>query len=156
DLMSFIRSNSGAGGYYPHAGGPPGDAAPTGHAGGGGTYQPAPHTGLDGATFAGSGGGTSVNQLGHGKVLAAGGIGMGRRPLTRDGSAAFGEAGRELYLPLDDPRALGILRGAVGDSGGIELHVHVGTVIGSDLDRAARELAGPIRRELLKTSHRNA
>jgi hypothetical protein len=44
-----------------------------------------------------------------------------------------------------------------GDGAGGDLHVHLhdALVVGSSLDRAARELSEPLRRELLRTQRRN-
>lgn len=73
------------------------------------------------------------------KAMAAGGI------VTRPTFALVGEKGPEAVIPLNRTAGLG------GN-----LHIHIdGTVIGSDLTKAGKELAEPIYRELLRKTKRN-
>jgi cell wall-associated NlpC family hydrolase len=58
-----------------------------------------------------------------------------------------GEAGYdEAIVPLNGPNARGM---------GTTINLNIGTVIGTGLDEAAKELADPIRREILRTQRRN-
>jgi hypothetical protein len=65
--------------------------------------------------------------------------------VTRPTFAMVGEAGPEAIVPLRR-----------GGFGGREIHVHVGTVIGTNLNQAARELTEPILRELYRHQSRNS
>jgi cell wall-associated NlpC family hydrolase len=84
--------------------------------------------------------GTSYLTMGRLTALAEGGV--VRRPTL----ALIGEAGPEAVVPLG--------RGGIGGSGSIELHLHIGSVIGNDLENAGKQLADPIRRELLRVARR--
>lgn len=92
----------------------------------------------------------AINFDWHPFHLAEGGIVM-----PRDGGtlAKIGEAGEpEAVVPLSKAHAMGF----GGGGGNIELHVHFdGPVIGTGLGQAAKELAEPLRRELLRIQNRN-
>lgn len=59
-----------------------------------------------------------------------------------------GEAGPEAVVPLS--------KGLGKPAGDLHVHVHAQTVIGGNLDQVAKDLAQPIRRELIRHSQRNA
>lgn len=72
-------------------------------------------------------------------TLGTGGI------VTSPTLAMIGERGPEAVVPLSRG-------GGIGD--GVHIHFHNGTFIGSNADAVARELAGPIRNQLIKTGVR--
>ncbi len=76
--------------------------------------------------------------------LASGGL------VTRPTYALIGERGPEMVLPLGSAAARGMMGG-----GGITINLYVDKAIGSDLNKAGKELVEPIRRELLKKQRRN-
>lgn len=110
------------------------ELSPSGGAGGGGEGGASGESGGAGSTIPGQGGGRSRGPVGS--------------LIDNLRSKGIDLSGPPNVLP----------KGQVVDSGGppiINIDVHVDHAIGSDLDKAGRELAEPIRRELLRVKARN-
>jgi hypothetical protein len=79
-------------------------------------------------------------------ALAAGGL------VTRPTFALVGESGPEAVIPLNKVKQLG----GYGGTQPINVIIQTPAIIGTGLDKAAREMAPMIRKEIIKTQRRNA
>lgn len=91
-----------------------------------------------------------------GLKMAADGLVTQHAMFNSRSSTIFGEAGPEAYLPLDNPKAVAKLRSALGGGGSApEIHLHIGTVVGTSATDLATEIAPMMWKAFLDIQRRN-